>query len=60
MRFQVSPSPELFSSDEPVVPQGGNESLDDVRCECQWNAGRDEVDDQPQGTGSREPRGVVL
>ena len=33
MRFQVSPSPELFSSDESVVTQVGNESLDDVRCE---------------------------
>ena len=57
VRFQASPSPELFSSDEPVVPQGGDESLEDVRCEGQWNAGREEVEDQPQGTGSGEPRG---
>nr|XP_022308860.1 uncharacterized protein LOC111114716 [Crassostrea virginica] len=57
VRFQASPSPELFSSDEPVVPQGGDESMEDVRCEGQWDAGREEVDDQPQGTGSGEPRG---
>ena len=57
MRFQASPSPELFSSDKPVVPQGGDESLEDVRCEGQWDAGREEVDDQPQGTGSGESRG---
>ena len=49
MRFQASPSPELFSSDEPVVPRGGDASLENVRCKGQWDAGRYEVDDQPQG-----------
>ena len=45
VRFQASPFPELFSSDEPVVPQGGDKSLDYVRCKGQWDAGR-EVNDQ--------------
>ena len=45
-----------FFSDEPVVPRCGDESLEDVRCEGQWDAGINEVYDQPQGTGSGEPR----
>ena len=40
VRFQASPSPDLFSSDEPVVPRGGDESLKDVRCKGKWNADR--------------------
>ena len=38
-----------------MVPQSGDESLEDVRCKGQWDAGR-EVDDQLQATGSGEPR----
>ena len=52
VQFQASPSPELFSSDEPVVPWGGDESLEDIRCRGQWNAGREEVDDRRQLAGS--------
>ena len=40
-----------------MVPRGGDESLEDVRCKGQRDAGREEVDDRPQGTGSGEPRG---
>ena len=39
-----------------MVPQSGDESLEDVKCNGQWDAGR-EVDDQLKGTGSGEPRG---
>ena len=55
VRFQAFSSPELFSSDKPVVLQGRDESLEDVRSMGQWDADREEVDDRPQRTGSGEP-----
>ena len=56
VRFQASPSPDLFPSDEPVIPQGRDESLKDVRCKGQWDVRREKVDTRAKGNERGEPR----